>query len=403
MTPPAEGTDMPLKDVRVLDMSNFLAAPMLTMFLADFGAEVVKIERPGTGDEMRMWGNDKDGVGLYFKVINRNKKSVTADLRTPLGAEIAKGLAATADVVVENYRPGTLERWGLDYETLSADNPGLVLVRISGFGQTGPYRERPGFGTLAEGFAGYANITGEADGPPLLPGFGLADSTTGIMGAYLAMVALHARAANGGRGQVIDLAIYEPLFTLIGPHVVDYDQLGLVQHRAGSRLPFTAPRNTFRTKDEEWVIIAGSAESTFRRICTALERTELLDDPRFLDNRLRLQHKEALDEALQDAIGRLTLDEILKRCEELDATVGTVYDVARAFSDPQYVARENIVAVADDELGSVRMQNVVGRLSDTPGRIERAGPRVGQHNRAILVDELGIDEQRLVEGGLPLD
>lgn len=401
---PSPSTDrQPLDGIRVIEFSNFLSAPMLGMYLADFGAEVIKIERPGAGDEMRFWGENKDGVGLYFKVINRNKKSVTLDLRTPVGVDIAKRLAATADVVIENFRPGTLERWGLDYETLSAENPGLVLVRISGFGQTGPMRGQGGFGTLAEGFSGYANITGEPDGPPLLPGFGLADSTTGINGAFLTMVALHARAMNGGRGQVVDLAIYEPLFTLIGPHVVNYDQKGLVQERAGSRLPFTAPRNTFRTKDDEWIIIAGSAQSTFKRICTALGCPELLEDPRFADNRMRLKNVEALDAALQEAISNWTLEELLERCAAHDATVGTVYDVEKAFNDPQYQARKNIIEVPDSELGSVRMQNVVGVLSDTPGRIDSAGPRVGAHNRAVLIDELGIAEDVLTDNELPLD
>jgi crotonobetainyl-CoA:carnitine CoA-transferase CaiB-like acyl-CoA transferase len=393
---------LPLSGLEVLDLSNFLAGPMVGMFLADFGAQVTKVERPATGDEVRMWGHDKGGVGLYAKVINRNKKSVTADLRTPLGVEIVKRLARTADVAIENFRPGTLERWGLGYQELSADNEGLVLVRVSGFGQTGPYSRRPGFGTLAEGFSSYAHITGEPGGPPLLPGFGLADSTTGLCGAYLTMVALHARDRLDGKGQVIDLAIYEPLFTLLGPQVVNYDQLGEVQGRDGSRLPFTAPRNTFRTKDEEWVIIAGSAQSTFIRICTALDCAELISDSRFADNRMRLAHADELDEALERAIGRFDLAEILARCDESDATVGTVYDVRRAFEDPHYQARENIIAVPDDELGTVRMQNVVGNLSATPGAVRHAGPRVGEHNREILVEALGFDEAILGQAGYPL-
>src|SRR4051812_14137683 len=260
----------PLADVRVLDISNFLAAPLATMFLADFGADVIKVERPGRGDEVRYWGNDKDGVGLYYKVINRNKRAITLNLQTPLGAEAVKRLAKDADIVVENYRPGTLERWGLGFDALSAENPALVMVRVTGFGQSGPFRQRPGFGTLAEAYAGYAHISGHEDGPPLLPGFGLADSTTGLMAAYLSMVALH-EARRTGRGQVVDLALYETLFTLLGPQVVDFDQLGLVQHRSGSRLPFTAPRNTYRTKDGRWVSIAGSAQSIFERICAALD------------------------------------------------------------------------------------------------------------------------------------
>ena len=291
----------PLDGVKVVDIANFLAGPIASMFLADFGADVVKVERPGTGDELRFWGNDKDGVGLMYKMVNRNKRSVTADLRTPLGVEIVKRLISDADIVIENYRKGTLERWGLGYDVLSEINPGLIMLRVTGFGQTGPNSHRPGFGTLAEGYSGYAYITGYPDRPPLLPGFGLADDSAGLMGAFLAMVALQYK-NRSSKGQVIDMAIYEPLFTLLGPQVVDFDQLGLVQERNGSRLPFTAPRNTYRTKDDKWVSISGSAQSTFERMCEALEVTELVSDPRFLDNRLRIRNAIALDEALQAAI-----------------------------------------------------------------------------------------------------
>lgn len=274
---------------------------------------------------------------------------------------------------------------------------------MTGFGQTGPYRDRPGFGTLAEAFAGFANVNGFPDRPPLLPGFGLADSTTGLAGAFAVLVALRARELTG-RGQEIDLAIYEPLFTLLGPQVVDHDQLGLVQERNGSRLPFTAPRNTFETRDGQWVTLAGSTLSTFRRLCRAVDRPELVDDPRFADNRLRLQHVEPLEEALREAIGRFTLDDLLARAEREQAAVVPVYDVARIFADPHYGARRNIVGVPDDELGGpVRMQNVVARLSDTPGRIRSSGPRLGEHNREILVDRLGFSERDLLEAGLPLD
>ena len=221
----------PLAGVKVVDISNFLAGPVSTMFLADFGAEVVKVERPDTGDELRFWGNDKDGVGLMFKLVNRNKQSVTADMRTPLGVEIVKRLAADADIVVENYRKGTLERWGLGYDVLSEINPGLIMVRLTGFGQTGPNSHRPGFGTLAEGYSGYAYITGYADRPPLLPGFGLADESSGLMGAFLAMVALQEK-RRSGRGQVVDFAIYEPLFTLLGPAG---GGLRPARHRAGAQ------------------------------------------------------------------------------------------------------------------------------------------------------------------------
>jgi crotonobetainyl-CoA:carnitine CoA-transferase CaiB-like acyl-CoA transferase len=396
-------TPRPLDGIRVVDISNFLAGPLISMFLGDYGAEVVKVENPARGDEMRFWGENKDGVGLYYKVVNRNKKSVTADLRTPLGVEIVKRLARTGDVVVENYRPGTLERWGLGYDVLSALNPGIVMTRITGFGQTGPYAHKPGFGTLAEGFAGYAYITGYPDRPPLLPGFGLADSTTGLAGAFLTMVALFDRVKRGGKGQVVDLAIYEPLLTLLGPQVVNYDQLGLVQERSGSRLPFTAPRNTFRTRDGQWVSIAGSAQSIFERICRALDRPELVTDPRFLDNRLRMKHVTELEEMLQQAIERFDLDELLQRFDTHEAAVAPVNNVAQIFADPHYAARGNITAVNDAELGGpLRMQNVVGTFSRTPGAIRSTGPKLGAHNREVLVDELGFTEEELRAAGLAL-
>ena len=394
---------LPLAGVRVLDLSNFLAAPLTGMFLADFGAEVVKVERPGGGDEMRLWGNNKDGVGLYFKAVNRNKKSVTLDLHTPLGRDAVLRLAREADIVLENFRPGTLEKWGLGYDVLAADNPGLVLVRVSGFGQTGPNSHRPGFGTLAEAYAGFAHINGEASGPPLLPGFGLADSTTGLMGAFLAMVALKGREANGGRGQIVDLAIYEALFTLLGPQVVDFDQLGLVQQRNGSRLPFTAPRNTYHTRDKRWVSMAGSAQSIFVRVLTALEVPQLVKDPRFADNRSRLTHAKALDVELQKAFERFDLAEIMRRFEAADAAVAPVNDIAQIMADPHFQARENIVAVADEELGGpLRMQNVAGKLSATPGTVRWAGPRVGEHNHEILVGRLGLDPAAIRAAGIDL-
>ena len=394
---------MALSGIRVADISNFLAAPMAAMFLGDYGAEVVKVEHPSRGDEMRFWGENKKGVGLYYKVINRNKKSVTADLRTPIGVEIVKRLVRTADVVIENYRPGTLEKWGLGYDVLSEINSRLVMLRITGFGQTGPYSHKPGFGTLAEAFAGAAHITGFPDRPPLLPAFGLGDSTAGLAGAFLTMVALFERERHGGRGQVVEFAIYEPLLTLLGPQVVNYDQLGLVQERSGSRLPFTAPRNTYRTRDGKWVAIAGSAQSIFERICRALERPELIADPRFRDNRIRMENAAELDAELQSAIERFDLDALIRRFEQHEAAVAPVNNVAQIFADPHYAARQNIKAVPDEELGGpLRMQNVVGNFSRTPGAIRRAGPRLGEHNREVLVEELGFSEAELKDAGLPL-
>ncbi|MBT4353987.1 MAG: CoA transferase [Rhodospirillaceae bacterium] len=392
-----------LKGVKVIDISNFLAGPISSMFLGDSGADIIKVERPGTGDEIRYWGNNKDGVGLMYKLVNRNKRSVTADLRTPLGVEIIKALVKDADIIIENYRKGTLEKWGLDYETLSKINPGLIMVRITGFGQTGPNSHRPGFGTLAEGYAGFASITGYPDRPPLLPGFGLADETSGLMGAYLALAALRERDQNSGKGQIVEFGIYEPLFTLLGPQVVDYDQLGIIQERNGSRLPFTAPRNTYQTNDDKWVSISGSAQSTFERMCEALKVPELISDPRFLDNRLRIQNAEALDEALQEAILKFDRQTLITLFDEFGAAVAACNNIAEIFEDPHFIARENIVSVEDEELkGSLKMQNVVGNFSRTPGKIKHAGPKLGEHNKEILVDMLGFDQEQLIKAGYSL-
>lgn len=388
-----------LEGVKVLDISNFLAAPMSSMFLADHGAEVIKVERPDIGDEIRRWGESKDGVGLYYKVINRGKKSITLDLKTPLGVDVVKRLVKDVDVIIENYRTGTLEKWGLGYDVLKEINPGLIMVRITGYGQTGPYRHRPGFGTLAEAYAGYAFISGNPDQPPLLPGFALGDASTGVMAAFLTLVALQEKSRTG-LGQVVDLAIYETLLTLIGPHVVNYDQLGQIQERNGSRLPFTAPRNTYCTADERWIAIAGSSQVAFERIAGLVERPDLITDPRFINNRSRLDNDKALDTELQREIGKFPLDELLRRSEEVGATLAPVNDVSMIFEDEQIKARESIVRVEDGELGEVGMQNVVGKLSRTPGRIERAGPALGEHNREILIDQLGITEAQLREFGI---
>jgi crotonobetainyl-CoA:carnitine CoA-transferase CaiB-like acyl-CoA transferase len=389
-------TPQPLEGVRVIDIASFLAAPIAAMFLADFGADVIKVERPDIGDQARYWGKNKDGVGLYYKVLNRNKRSVTADLHTPLGREIVKRLVKDADILVENFRPGTLEKWGLGWDVLSEINPKLVMLRITGFGQTGPNASRAGFGTLAEAYAGFAYINGFPDQPPILPAFGLADSTAGLMGAYLAMVALKGRDANHGKGQYIDLALYEPLFSLLGPQAIDFDQLGMVQERTGSLHSFTAPRNCYRTSDGKFVAIAGGSQSTFERMCQALDVPHIPKDPRFADNRLRMQHNRELDPPLAAAVAQLTLAEVLERFAAFEGAAAPVNNIEQIFADEHFAARDNIVSVEDEELGgTVRFQNVAGKLSATPGRVVHAGPRLGSSNREILVDELGFSEEEL--------
>ena len=385
-----------LHGIKVLDISNFLAGPVSSMFLGDYGAEVIKVEKPGLGDEIRYWGNNKNGVGLMYKLINRNKKSITADLRTKFGVKIIKKLVKNTDIIIENYRKGTLEKWGLGYQTLSKINPGLIMVRITGFGQTGPNSHKPGFGTLAEGYAGFAAINGYQDRSPLLPGFGLADETSGLMGAFLALTALNERDKKSGIGQVVEFGIYEPLFTLLGPQVVDYDQLGIVQTRNGSRLPFTAPRNTYLTKDDKWVSISGSAQSTFERMCEALNIKHLITDPRFIDNRLRIKNSKALDDELQEAILKFDQSTLIKMFDEVGAAVAACNNIKEIFEDEHFKARKNIIAVDDKELGGpLKMQNIVGNFSRTPGKIKHTGPKLGQHNYEILVEKLGFSEKEL--------
>lgn len=389
-----------LKGIKVIDISNFLAGPVSSMFLGDYGADVIKVEKPDLGDEIRYWGNNKNGIGLMYKLINRNKRSITADLRTKFGVQIIERLVKDADIIIENYRKGTLEKWGLSYESLNKINPGLIMVRITGFGQTGPNSHKPGFGTLAEGYAGFANINGYPDKSPLLPGFGLADETSGLMGAFLALTALRERDQNSGIGQVVEFGIYEPLFTLLGPQVVDYDQLGIIQQRNGSRLPFTAPRNTYITKDNKWVSISGSAQSTFERMCDALDIKNLISDVRFLDNRLRIKNAEALDEALQKAILKFDQSTLIHMFDKFGAAIAACNNIEEIFQDEHFKSRQNIIAVDDKELeGSLKMQNVVGKFSRTPGKIRHAGPKLGEHNYEILIKMLGFSEDELKHHG----
>jgi crotonobetainyl-CoA:carnitine CoA-transferase CaiB-like acyl-CoA transferase len=388
----------PLSDVRVLDIASFMAAPMAAMWLGDFGADVIKVEHP-TGDNIRTWGSAKDGVPLFWKMVGRNKRSMTLDLHHAEGQELLRRLATKVDVIVENFRPGTLARWNVPVESLLELNPRLVVLSISAFGQTGPNSPRPGFGTLAEAISGYAHVTGEPDGPPTLPSFGLADSITGLCGAYAVMVALHERDTTSGLGQHIDLAIYEPLMVMLGHIFVEYDQLGVVAQRLGSRLPFASPRNVFQTSDGRWVAMSCSGQSIFERSCRAIGRDELIDDPRFGDNRQRTEHADEIDKIFQEWIGAHPQEEMLEVFTRAGAAAAPVYDVKDAFEDEHFTARDNLTAVSDEELGQIRMQNVTPKLSRTPGAIRHAGPRLGEHTEIVLREWLGMSPAEVKELG----
>ncbi|MEV6740492.1 CoA transferase [Streptomyces sp. NPDC051104] len=379
----------PLAGLRVLDLATLFAGPLAATLLGDFGAEVIKVEHPARPDPSRGHGPTKHGVGLWWKLLGRNKRTMTLDLSKPGGRTTLLRLAETADVIVENFRPGTLERWALGWDELSAANPRLVLARVTAFGQFGPYAHRPGFGTLAEAMSGFAAITGEPDGPPTLPPFGLADSIAALATAYAVMTALAARERTG-TGQVVDMAIIEPILTVLGPQPIWYDQLGHVQGRTGNRSHNNAPRNTYRTADGGWVAVSASATSVAERVMRLVGRPELIDEPWFATGEERARHADVLDEAVGGWIAGRTRAEVLKAFEDAEAAVAPVQDVREVMTDPQYAALGTLTTIPDDpELGRLRMQNVLFRLSATPGAIRWAGRPHGADTRAVLT-ELGL-------------
>jgi crotonobetainyl-CoA:carnitine CoA-transferase CaiB-like acyl-CoA transferase len=389
--------DSVLDGIRVLDVATLFAGPIAATMLADFGADVVKVEHPAGGDPLRTHGHARDGHGLLWKMLGRNKWTVTIDLSRPEGQELLLGLAREADVLVENFRPGVMERWGLGYDRLSDGNPGLVMLRTTGFGQFGPYAGRRGFGTLAEAMSGFAALTGEPDGPPTLPPFGLADGIAGLGGAYAVMLALYHRDAGGGRGQVIDLAIIEPILSLLGAQPTVFDQLGVVQPRTGNRSANNAPRNTYLTRDGRWVAISTSTTPIAARVMRLVGRPDVVDEPWFDSGVERARHGDELDGAVATWIAERDLDDVMSRFEEAGAAIAPIYDVRHVLEDPQYRALESIVTLDDEDLGPLRLQNVLFRMLGTPGRVRFAGRRLGQDTRRILGERLGLSEERLAE------
>ncbi|MFC8199755.1 CaiB/BaiF CoA transferase family protein [Streptomyces sp. NPDC057298] len=395
MTPTAATAPAPLDGLRVLDLATLFAGPLAATMLGDFGAEVIKVEHPRRPDPSRGHGPSKDGIGLWWKLLGRNKRTMTLDLSTDGGRATLLRLAATTDVIIENFRPGTLEKWDLGWEELSAANPRLVLTRVTGFGQFGPYSRRPGFGTLAEAMSGFAAITGEPDAPPTLPPFGLADSIAGLATAYAVMTALAGRDRTG-RGQVVDMAIIEPILTVLGPQPLWYDQLGHVQPRTGNRSQNNAPRNTYRTADGTWVAVSTSAQSVAERVMRLVGRPDLITEPWFATGADRARHTDVLDEAVGSWIARHTRADVIAAFEKAEAAVAPVQDVTDVMEDPQYTALDTITTVDDPELGPLRMQNVLFRLTDTPGGIRWAGRPHGADTDTVLT-ELGLTAGEITE------
>jgi crotonobetainyl-CoA:carnitine CoA-transferase CaiB-like acyl-CoA transferase len=389
---PAAALEGPLRGLRVIDAGTMIAGPLAATQLADFGAEVIKLELPGVGDSMRHWTPMKEGRSLWWKVIARNKRLITLTLSKPRGQELFRELVRTTDVLIENYRPGTFERWGLGYKELSSINPRLVMVRVSGFGQTGPYAKRGGYGTIAEAFSGIPSFTGFPDKPPTLPGFPMADSVAATFAAMSAMFGIYNRDHGGGRGQEIDVSLYEPLFRLVEAQVIGFDQLGIVKQRQGNRLAEDSPRNTYETGDGSWIGISASSQRTFERLAAAMDMSELITDPRFVDNSSRCANDVALDTIIAAWFKQRSCDEVMALFDKADVVAGPVLDISDIVRDAHYIARENIVSVPDDDFGQVRMQGVVPKLAETPGRVRHAGRALGADNRTIYIDELGLSE-----------
>jgi crotonobetainyl-CoA:carnitine CoA-transferase CaiB-like acyl-CoA transferase len=386
----------PVAGLRVLDLGTMIAGPITAAFLADFGADVVKVEHPQHGDDLRNWPPMKAGRSLWWKVTARNKRLITLDLSTAPGRDLLLRLLPRFDVLVENFRPGTMERWGLGYEALAQANPRVIMVRVSGYGQTGPNARRPGYATVAEAMSGLPSFTGFPDKPPTFSAFPMGDALTGLFAAYATMLAVYERDVRGsGRGQVIDASLYESFFRIIESQVIGFDQLGIVKQRKGNRMDEDSPRNAYRTADGEHVAISVGSQRIFVRLARAIGRPELADDPRFATLELRVHNGDVLDELLAAWFRELTLQEAMRRLEEADVVAGPVYDIRRIFADPHYAAREDIVEVPDPDFGSVRMQGVVPRLSRTPGRVVHSGLARGAHNDEIYRGWLGLDAAEL--------
>lgn len=388
----------PLKGVRVLDLATIFAGPFAAMLLGDYGAEVIKVEHP-RGDALRNHGHSKDGHGLWWKMVARNKRAITLNLSVEEGQEILLDLAATADVLIENFRPGVMERWGLGYDRLSARNPGLVMLRTTGFGQFGPYSSRPGFGTLAESMSGFAAITGEPGRPPTLPPFGLADGISGLAGAFAVMNALYHRDARGGSGQVIDLAIIEPILSVLGNQPTVFDQLGIVQQRTGNRSANNAPRNTYRSRDGRWLAISTSADAIAGRVMTLVGHPEVTTEPWFKSGFERAEHGDLLDAWVAEWVAERDFDTAMQAFEEAGAAVAPIYDVRDAMADPQYQALGSFLTLEDEDLGPLKMQNLIFRMMGTPGKVRFGGRRLGQDNQAVY-SELGRDAGELRARGV---
>ncbi len=385
----------PLRGVRILDISTVVAGPWACTLLADLGADVLKIEIPGVGDSLRALPPHKNDVPLWWKVANRNKRGITLDLRAQEGREILGQMLPDFDVLVENFRPGTLDKWSITREWIHSINPAMDILRMTGYGQTGPYSHRPGFARVFEAMSGFTNLCGESGRPPLHLGFPVADAVGGLFGAIGIVSALYHRVANGKKqGQEIDCSMLEAMFRLLDFLPIEYDQLGVVRERSGSTSQYAAPGNVYRTSDNRWASIAASTQSIFERLCTALGRDDLISHPHFLTNQIRVQHRQELDQIIGAEIAARTFAELAVVMDQHHVGFSPIYNISDIFEDPHFAARGAIVSVEDSELGPIRMQNVVPAFSGTPGAVRNAGPALGEHNDEVY-GALGFSQDKL--------
>lgn len=387
----------PLKGLKILEMGQLLAGPFASVLLAWFGAEVIKIEPPDNGDPLRSWRKLHNGTALWWYILGRNKKCITLNLREPKGQEIARRLAQNVDAVVENFKPGTLEKWGLGYERLKELNEGMIMVRVSGWGQTGPHSHKPGYASVAEGVGGLRYVNGYPDRPPTRTNLSLGDTLAGLHAALGLMTAIYHRNVNGGGGQVVDVAIYEAVFNMMESLVPEYDMYGEVRERQGSRLTGVVPTNTYLCKDGRYIIIGGNGDSVFKRFMIAIGRLDMADDPRFRHNNNRVEHEAEIDEAISNWTGRHTYQEVLHVLEQAQVPAGPIYSIADIMRDEHFIARKMFEDATLPDGTRVKLPTFAPKLQETPGSTEWVGPPLGAHNNEIYCGLLGMCERELVE------
>jgi formyl-CoA transferase len=375
---------LPLSGVKVIELGQLIAGPFAGKTLADFGAEVVKIEPPGDGDPLRKWRLLSQGTSVWWQVQSRNKQSIALDLRKPKGQEIARQLICQADVVIENFRPGTIEGWGLGWDDLSRANPGLIMLRLSGYGQTGPYRDRPGFGVIGESMGGLRYITGEPGRPPVRVGVSIGDSLASLHGVIGVLLALRHREVNGGKGQCIDIALYEAVFNVMESLLPEYDAFGVVRERTGSTMPGIAPTNAYAAKDGQYVLIAGNGDSIFKRLMEAIGRPDLANDPALAGNEGRVKRVEGIDAAIAAWTADKSIDEILAAMDKAKVPAGRIYSAKDIAEDPHYAARGMIEEIVSRDGLRLKVPGVVPKLSETPGSLRTTAPRLGEDTDAVL-------------------